>query len=159
VEGQAVRIGEGCVNNQYLDTMDFAAGAFWHCDAERAIERKARDIRGHLAEAVEQLPKDTPCVVHVGLETLDGGLVELERYRRIVNSVSLFDARGKDLRWIYCHLYQSYAPPDQGWVIDETVYYFSNDRLQGEEPLSNRATILNEDETASSGVHWLREPP
>lgn len=159
VGGRVIRIGEGRTNNQFLDTMDFAAGAVWHCDAEGSIAGKARDIRRHLAEALEQLPGSGPGVVHIGLETLDGRPVELERYRRIVNSVSSFDARGKDLRWVYCHLYQSYAPIDQPWVIDETVYYFSDEHVQNEEPLSHRFTLLPEGDASKSGFHWLLDSP
>lgn len=158
VGGEFVRIGEGLANNRFLDKMDFAAGSFWHCDAERSIEIKARDIRGHLAEAVQQLPDKGQGVVHVGLETLDGELVEFERYRRIVNSLARFEARGKDLKWVYCHLYQSYAPPDQLWVMDETVYHFSGEDPDAAEPLTHRATVISDGETFD-GVHWLREPP
>ena len=159
VGGRFGRIGGGRGNNRFLDAMDFAAGAFWHCDAERAIERKARDIRGHLSEAVRQLPHNVRSVVHIGLETLDGVLVEAERYRRIFNTVRGFDPSGKDLRWVYCHLYQSYAPPDETWVFDETVYYFSHTDFVDDKPLSHTGTIVPKEHTADSGVHWLRDTP
>ena len=119
----------------------------------------ARDIRAHLADAVRQLPHDLPSVVHVGLETLDGVAVEAERYRRIFNTVSRFDVSGKPLSWVFCHLFQSYAPPDQGWVLDETVYYFATASMLGKTPLEHFAVIVPETEMSSSGVHWLRDPP
>lgn len=159
VGGRIVHIGGGHGNNRYLDTMDFAAGAFWHCDAERAIERKARDIRKRLSDAVSQLPDNVPSVVHIGLETLDGVEVEVERYQRIFNTMQRFDSRGKDLRWVYCHLYQSYDPPDTGWVIDETVYYFSYTDLIDDEPLSHTGSIIPRGHISDPGVHWLRDPP
>ena len=93
--GNFVRIGEGSGNNRFLDELSAATGAFWRCDSLRSIERKARDIRKHLAKAVRQLPEDTPGVVHVGLETLDGQMVEAERYRRVVDSVRRFDSRAR----------------------------------------------------------------
>jgi len=163
IEGQFVRIGEGPGNNRFLDELSYAIGAFWSCDAERSIERKARDIRKRLAEAVRQLPEATPGVVHIGLETLDGQIVELERYRRIVNSVQQFDSKNKDLRWIYCHLFQSYAPPHDCWIIDETVYYFSRSDQSGLEPITMRSAIITKDEisydASDVSVHWLRTPP
>ncbi len=159
VGGHVVQIGKGVGNNRFLDTMDFAAGAFWYCDADSAIERKARDIRKHLAEAVQQLPDNTPGVVHVGLETLDGMLVEAERYQRIFKTVKNFDPSGKDLRWVYCHLYQSYAPPEQAWVIDETTYYFSHRAHIEEAPLEHTGMIVPKEHTVDSGVHWLKEAP
>ena len=157
--GRTATLGTGHVFDRFLDSMDFAAGAFWHCDAVRSIERKARDIRAHLADAVRQLPHDLPSVVHVGLETLDGVAVEAERYRRIFNTVSRFDVSGKPLSWVFCHLFQSYAPPDQGWVLDETVYYFATASMLGKTPLEHFAVIVPETEMSSSGVHWLRDPP
>ncbi len=159
VAGNIVRFGEGKGNNNFLDTMDFAACAFWHCDAERAIEKKARDIRGHLAKAVEQLPEKGKCVIHVGLETLDGVLVEAERYGRIFATVQKFDPKNRDLRWVYCHLFQSYAPPEQAWVIDETVYYFSHTRYRGEKPLRHTGTIVPDGNILENEVHWLRDAP
>ena len=159
VGGEFVRVGGGLGNNRYLDKMDFAAGAFWHCDAIRSIEKKARDIRGHLAEAVRQLPDGIPCVIHIGLETLDGVLVEVERYRRILSTVQNFDPNGKNLRWVFCHLYQSYAPPDQMWVFDETVYDFSHTDFVDEKPLSHAGTIVPKEHSVGSEVHWLRNTP
>jgi len=158
-KGEYVRMGSGRGCNIYVDSLDFAAGAFWHCDAERAIEQKARDIRRHLAAAIEQLPANAPCAVHVGLETLDGWPVEAERYARIINTVYSFDSRGKDLRWIYCHLFQPYAPPDQAWVYDETVYNFSYHRPENEAPLQFHPLTVSFDQEPTDGVHWLRDAP
>jgi len=159
VLGKYGRIGERAGNNQYLDELDFAVGAFWSCDADRAIETKARDIRAHLATAVQQLPELSKSVVHVGLETLDGWLVEEERYSRIFQTVQRFDSKGKNLEWIYCHLFQSYAPPDKDWVFDETVYYFGKSRSGINEPLKLRSMIVLDDDESNDGVHWLRDAP
>lgn len=159
VGGKMGRIGGGRGNNRYLDSLDFAAGAFWHCDADSVIDRKARDIRGRLAKAVAQLPDGVPSVVHVGLETLDGVLVEAERYGRIFRTVSQFDPRGKDLGWVYCHLYQSYSPPDVAWTFDETVYYFSSPVTSHERPLEHMLTVVPKGATEVEGLHWLKETP
>jgi len=67
---------------------------------------------------------------------LDGVLVEKKRYERIFNKVTNFDNSGKDLRWVYCHLFQSYAPPDQDWVYDETVHYFNHVDFETAQPLA-----------------------
>lgn len=159
VGGEMVRIGKGRGDNRFLKSMDFAAGAFWHCDADRATERKARDIRKHLAEAVKQLPRDVPCAIHVGLETLDGVLVEAERFQRIFTTVQYFSPGGKDLRWVYCHLYQSYSPPEKPWVIDETTYQFCHQEHRADQPLNHLGTMLPADTPGDSGFHWLRDPP
>jgi len=159
IVGKCVRIGEGVGNNQYLDELSFAVGAFWSCDAAEAIETKARDIRAHLASAVQQLPDSSKSVIHVGLETLDGWLVEAERYYRIIRTVQQFDSNGKNLQWIYCHLFQPYAPPDQDWVFNETVYYFGKNQPGIVEPLKLRSMIVPENDDSRDGVHWMRNAP
>lgn len=159
VGGRIVRLGDTGGHNRFLDELAFAAGAYWHCDDERAIQRKARDVRGRLADALEQLPTNAKSAVHVGLETLDGAEVEEERFLRMLWSVLSFDAKGKDLRWIYCHLFQSYAPPDDAWVIDETVHNFGSIDAEGDEPLHFRSAILPADADHVDGVHWNRPTP
>ena len=159
IGGNSVRVGDTVGHNQFLDTLSFAACSFWSCDATQAILHKARDVRRHLARSVEQLPTVGKCAVHLGLETLDGPLVEEARHRRIMQSVVNFNSFGKDLRWVYCHLFQSYAPPDQLWVIDETVVHFSRNLAGNDEPIAFRSSIVPEDETSSAGVHWRRDSP
>lgn len=163
IKGRFVQIGEGHGNNYFLDELSFAIGAFWSCDANRSIECKARDIRRHLAEAVRQLPDGERGVVHVGLDTLDGQIVEAERYARIVNTVRQFDTGRKDLRCVYCHLFQSYAPPYDCWIIDETVYYFGRSDQAGQAPTSKLFTVIEgneaDDDNPNASVHWMRPTP
>ena len=106
--GDVVRIGGTTGNNRFLDSLSFAACSFWSCDAPQAVRKKARDVRGHLAHAVDQFPHPGKCVVHLGLETLDGPLVEQVRLDRTKNSILNFHSLGRDLRWVYCHLFESY---------------------------------------------------
>ncbi|MCK9397404.1 MAG: hypothetical protein M0Q44_17670 [Methylobacter sp.] len=157
--GQSGRFGEIRANNQYFTSMDFAAGAFWYCDAEKSIDRKARDITDHLANAVKKLPEDKKSIIHVGVETLDGVLVEKKRYERIFNKVTNFDNSGKDLRWVYCHLFQSYAPPTQDWVFDETVSHFSHVDFETASPLTDNGVMACDQDIPVDGMHWLRNTP
>lgn len=143
----------------YLDEVSWAAGAHWHCDADQAVESKARDIRGHLSEAVQQLPKDALGAIHVGIDTLDGDLVEAERFNRIMKTATTFNPNGKQLNSIYCHLFEAYAPIDAPWFFDETIYDFHANHA--EPPLSqwlgSVAPVPNDD--VSKGFHWLLEAP
>lgn len=160
MDAPMVHAGEGNVFNQYVESINWAAGAYWHCDAERAYEKKARDIRSHLADAVEQLPASSRGVIHVGIETLDGELVEAERFRRIINTAAKFNPNGKDLRWIYCHLYEAYAPPECQWYFDETIYPFGfRDKDPGTAPLTRTSSVVPHEEGVLDGAHWLREAP
>ena len=158
--GDIVRPAGTIGNSRFLDSLSFAACSFWTCDAPQVVRRKARDVRGHLARAVDQLPPSGGCAVHLGLETLDGPLVEQVRLDRTKDSIANFRSLGKDLRWVYCHLFESYAPPDQQWVIDETVVHFNrSDLAPTDEPIAFRSTIVPEDEVSADGVHWHRDPP
>jgi len=151
--GKSGTMGPPTGTNRVIESIDFAAGAVWDCDAPRSIEIKSRDIRSHLADAVEQLPAGFPSVVHIGLETLDGWFVEKERYERICRTVLPFDANGKQLHWIYCHLFQPYSPPEADWEFDETVYFFKQDKYDGPPPLKQDSMIVPY-EFMRSGVHW-----
>lgn len=155
--GKHVRMGDGGGHNRFLASLVFATGAYWACDAPQAIDAKARDVRRHLREAVKQLPSGSPGVVHIGLETLDGWFVEEERYAKIMHSVQRFDARGKTLAGVYCHLFQSYAPPEEDWVVDETVYRFRQYGLD-REPLATVGALVPE-MSPQDEVHWLRPEP
>ncbi len=159
LDAPTVRMGEGRVVNQYVERINWAAGAYWHCDAERAYEKKARDIRGHLADAVDQLPATGRGVIHVGIETPDGELVEAERFKRILNTAARFSPNGKDLRWVYCHLYEAYAPPDKAWYFDETIYPLGLNVQPNLEPITLRASVVPNEEGTQEGTHWLREAP
>ena len=154
--GQGGTLGPPTGTNRVMQSIEFAAGAIWDCDAPRSIEIKARDIRSHLADAVEQLPENVPAAVHVGLETLDGWPVEQERFERIMGTVGIFDARGKKLHWIYCHLFQPYSPPEKAWEFDETVYFFQSGDCTGPPPLKEYSMIVPH-EFGRDGVHWKPE--
>lgn len=156
--GKFERMGGGQGNDQFLDDLAFAVGAFWSCDAPASIGKKARDIRTHVARALEQLPESGNTAIHVALETLDGPPVELRRHLRIVRSVQTMDFRGRPLPWLFCHLLQSYAPPNQEWVIDETVHYFGPGKPD-DRPLDNFWVIAPPDDPNVTGVHWMRDPP
>jgi hypothetical protein len=159
MKGSTFRMGEGRVINEYVDDISWAAGVHWRCDADRAYENKARDIRSHLSRAVEQLPARSRGVIHIGIETIDGEFVEAERFKRILRTTALFKAKDKDLRWMYCHLYEAYAPPDKAWYFDETIYQFGVNKAPNPEPISQRASVVPNEEGVEPGVHWLREAP
>lgn len=155
VEAKIVKRGAGELFNDYVHELSWAAGAVWASDAERSYERKARDIRKHLSDANDQLPIDLPSVIHVGLETYDGVLVEQERFERIFKTAMHFEPEGKNLRFIFCHLYQAYSTFVKPWEFDETVYYFGVDQNS---PIPRDTTVIPF-EIVEEGVHWLKPSP
>ncbi|MEP3481128.1 MAG: hypothetical protein ABJZ55_17905 [Fuerstiella sp.] len=153
------RAGDAGGLNLYVDEIDWAAGAYWHCDAEKATEAKARDIRSHLSKAVSQLPDAGPGVIHVGMETYDGEAVEAERFERIMRTVTAFDTGGKDLQWIFAHLMECYSPPDKSWVADETVYPFGRGNREDSPVPMSSCLVPHEMFDHVHAAHWMRDAP
>jgi len=95
------------------------------------------------------------------METPDGAIVELERYRRMLATLATFNPDGKDLRWAFAHLFESYAPPHASWFLDETIYKFGTKLAVAPEPIliHNAVSQPSAEEDVIDGVHWLREAP
>ncbi|WP_436488809.1 hypothetical protein [Chitinophaga sp. ARDCPP14] len=152
--------GKGTGNGQYVDQIAQAYGVSWKCDAQKSIDKKARDIKNHIIDACKQLPDYENAAIHVGLETLDGIAVEDHRHNKIYNTINFFDKKNTGIKWIYCHFFQSYAPPESlTWVFDETISYFSDNPHQKNGPLDNRYVILPPGAKDSDDVHWHKPTP
>lgn len=155
-KGKIENFGDNRPHTQYLDELDFAYGIFWKCDNSNAVQAKSRDIETKVKEAVKQFPTSSPSIVHVGIEAYDGREVEQERYYKILNTVANanFIMKDKDLQWLYCHLFQTYSPPDMSWVADETVYDFGKFLPA---PLKFHTMLVPP--TKEEGMHWLKDSP
>lgn len=142
--GMSPRYAAGC---------DQAIMLRWQSSSEKAVNGKARDVFKKLAEAHEQLPQETDSVVHIGLEALESGEVERRRYDRILESTARFDAKAKNLRYVYCHYLMPESPPDESWAFDETVQWR---RITGTEqrPLEYPLLVLPGDTEVRFGPYW-----
>lgn len=144
-------------NPSYAEEVGFLVCAKWDCDAPDAIARKARHILDHVAKAVQQLPKRGPCVVHVGIEAMDGDLVEQKRRDRIQQILAGFHPVGRKLDWIYVNVFVPEHTPECSWAIDETVYKFNYSRYgRIPEPLSNPNLVLPDSVLLEHRAHWER---
>ncbi|MFT4438829.1 hypothetical protein ACMX25_36440 [Caballeronia sp. 15715] len=103
----------------YIPSVDWASGATFSCDAEASIERKARDVRAHVARAVQQVPNDELSVLHVAFETLEGPGVENRRLQKVIRSVESMTSM-KMVAGIILHSLQPVDSTGQAIVIDET---------------------------------------
>ena len=137
----------------YLDEIDFISCARWSCDANAAILKKARDIRRQLADATDQLPNNKASIIHLGIESHDGPIVEDERFKRIINTVSFWNSKNKDLQWIYCHIFDPQAPPDKNWDFGETCLIFSKQNVS-DSPLNDYNLVALKNMDTSNGVFW-----
>ena len=138
----------------YIEDIYFAAGAVWSCDAEEAIDKKSRHIHRHVAEACSQLPDGQPGNIHIGIESHDGFIVENARFTKIMHHFASFEAKGKEMHWVYCHIFDPRTPPDNNWDFGETVLTFKSVHA-GPEPLHLApAVVLPDYAKRKNGVFW-----
>ncbi|MFM0300226.1 hypothetical protein PQQ99_08875 [Paraburkholderia sediminicola] len=136
----------------YVDTVQWACGATFRCDAEESIERKARDVKSTLSRAKAQLPDEFPSIVHIALETLEGPEVEERRMKKLIPSIEQMTF-AKRLEGVVIHSFQPVDSMEQVMVIDETSSEFWRDgNRRVHVPFT---AILPADATASRpGSHW-----
>lgn len=138
---------------RYISECDLAVLFRWQNSSEASIGAKARDVMRKLAEAHDQLPDGTDSIVHIGYEAVEGDEVERARFEKILASTGRFDAKGKPLRYVYCHYFVPESPPDEAWAFDETVQWR---RITGDlpRPLHEPFLVLPDGGPVRSGVHW-----
>lgn len=151
---QIIRFQPGA-SPRYIGECDLAILFRWQNSSSISIGAKARDVMRKLAEAHDQLPSNTDSIVHIGFEAVEGDDVEKARYEKILASTGRFDAKGKPLRYVYCHYFVPESPPDEAWAYDETVQWR---RISGDipRPLAEPFLVLPRDGGVRSGVHWTK---
>jgi hypothetical protein len=140
-------------NPHYIDEIGLAVAARWKSRSEESVEKRARDILGKLAEANDQLPSDTPGVVHIGFEALSDDVVEQRRYDKIITIAKNFDRGKSELEFIYCHYFAPEASPEETWAFDETIQWMGT-RGAGR-PLVKATLVIPDNRLGRSGVHWI----
>ncbi|MCE1169391.1 MAG: hypothetical protein LWX70_14990 [Sphingobacteriia bacterium] len=159
IKGNYVYVGDGEANNLFVSEIYNAFGVQCYCDAEKAINAKARDVKSQIYSAMKQFYSGSNGIIHIGMETFDGPHVEKERAKKIMGTLGQIDAINCNLRWIYFHFFQSYSRSYEDWIIDETVDSASA-YVNSIPPLQNDFLILPEDlETIEDGSHWERQLP
>lgn len=152
-------VGEGLANNHYISHIKNAFGVIAACDAPQAYIEKARDLKGLLHKALEQLTLDCEGVVHIGMETFDGPNVEAERLKKIYHTIESVDPEKTELKWIFTHYFQSYSRPDEDWIFDETVDVASAYVVPITPLPKNFLVLPDEADIIESSWHWERPLP
>ena len=155
------RVGEGEVNNLFISDISNAYGVLWKNNSKDSIWKKARDIKNQLNKAIKQFdPNEETAIIHIGMETFDGPSVEKARFDKISNTISKIDPEKTNLRWIFCHFFQSYSPPDENWVFDETVSTLSAYDNSIKPPLTSNFMIVPQDIDFDENLaHWEKPLP
>ena len=159
INGNFCYIGEGEANNVFVSEIYNAFGVQCLCDAEEAIQAKARDIKNQMYSAIKQFDSDSNGIIHIGMETFDGPDVEKERARKIMNTLGQVDTMNSNLRWVYFHFFQSYSRSYQEWIIDETSDV-ATAYVDPISPLQKTFLIVPDDsDTIENASHWNRQLP
>jgi hypothetical protein len=110
----------------YIDEIGWACGITREFDSEISIEKKARDVKNLLADAVRQVPDSEASVIHIAVETLEGAEVERRRTEKVMRSIPSF-ITGKPVLGVRLHLLQANQTIDKLFEFDETVEQFQID--------------------------------
>jgi hypothetical protein len=154
------RYGGGKGFNVFVSEVANAYGVFWSCDAQGSIEAKSRDVIQQVKNAIRQLHGSKKSVVHIGIETYDGVEVEKQRFEKINQSMLRLDSEmTENLYWVHCNFLQTYAPPDQSWVVDESHYQFRNVSKPLEDPLLHKTLVVPWNLTEEDNLHWFKPEP
>ena len=105
----------------YVEEVGFACGFTRETDSEVSIDKKAKDVKKLLSEAVRQVPDDKPSIIHLAAETMEGADVERRRTDKLETLMRSFSFEGKPVKLVRLHRLQSHQRADIQFEIDETV--------------------------------------
>jgi Holliday junction resolvase len=135
----------------YVEEVGWACGFTRDFDSDVSVHKKARDILTRLANAVKQLPKDKPSIIHIAAETLEGKDVERRRTEKVMNSIKSF-ITDKPLLGIRFHRFQANQCVDKLYEFDETVETFQADGVDLKDIPEN--VVTPNDAILQDGQHW-----
>jgi hypothetical protein len=144
----------GCdipVLGRYIDEIAWACGFTRGIDAEISVDKKARDIKKLLAEAVKQVPAEGLSIIHIAAETLEGSNVERRRTAKVMESVPNF-VTDKPVLAVRFHRFKPNHSADQLFEFDETVDTFQ--RAGGSLDEIPMSVVVPDDVEMQSGSHW-----
>lgn len=136
----------------YVDNVGFACGFTRAFDSETSIEKKARDIRKLLSEAVAQVPVDQPSIIHLAAETMEGKDVERRRNQKLAASMPTFNFNGAQVKLVRFHRLQAHQRADIAFELDETVDDFFSEA--GRRPDVPRMVVAPQSTFVNRGAHW-----
>lgn len=140
-------------NPLYLAECDTGTVFDWDSRSIGSVDGKARDVLKRLSDATKQLPDGRSCIVHIGLEAVDGMDVERARYEKVINSIGNFDPGTKQLEYVYVTWFAPECPPNNQGAFDETCHWQAVRKLHPR-PLAEGLLFLSPEVPSREGVHW-----
>lgn len=139
------------VLGSYVEDIAWACGFTRDFDSEVSVDKKAKDVTKHLADAVKQVPDDKPSIIHIAAETMEGKDVELRRTQKVMASIPNF-ITDKPVLAVRFHRFQANQTIDKLWEFDETVERFQVDGVAlGDLP---ETVVVPESTEMRRGSHW-----
>lgn len=139
------------VLGSFVEDIAWACGFTRDFDSEVSIEKKAKDVTKHLADAVKQVPDDKPSIIHVAAETMEGKDVERRRTQKVMASIPNF-ITNKPVIAVRFHRFQANQTIDKLWEFDETVERFQIDGVDLSE--IPETVVVPEATEIKRGSHW-----
>lgn len=139
------------VLGSYIEEIDWACGFTRDFDSEVSLDKKAKDVTKHLADAVKQVPEDKPSIIHIAAETMEGRDVERLRTAKVMASIPGFVTE-KPVLAVRFHRLKANQTIDKLWEFDETVERFQLDGVALDD--IPETVIVPESTEMKSGSHW-----
>lgn len=138
----------------YATSISRASAVSWTITSHDAARRKAKHFRAVIADAVKQLPGDSPAAIHVGYEARNGNSVDEIRHQLNAIEMETFDPGKSRLRWVYANYMSPEHANDrnESAAISETTAAHRIGRHRTSEPLPNH--LLISDGHGIPGDHW-----
>ncbi|MBE0627119.1 MAG: hypothetical protein IH606_20155 [Burkholderiales bacterium] len=135
----------------YIDEIAWASGFTREFDSDVSIDKKARDVTKHLADAVKQVPSDKPSIIHLAAETMEGKDVELRRTEKVMATIPSF-ITDKPVIAVRFHRFQGNQTTDKLFEFDETVNKFQIDGARLDDIPFN--VVVPDHVAMQRGSHW-----
>ncbi|MFT0533387.1 hypothetical protein ACMHYJ_11255 [Castellaniella hirudinis] len=140
----------------YVEDVLFACGFTRNFDSEMSIEKKAKDIKKLLSDAVKQVPRDKPSIIHLAAETMEGADVERRRTEKLLVGMPDFDFGDAPVALVRFHRLHAHQRASILFELDETV---DDLRVQGIVPSQvPRTVVAPQNSPMQHGAHWNLYP-
>lgn len=142
----------------YADAVYHASVVSWVSGSKAALFQKSRHFRRVLANAEDQLPSDRTGIIHIGIESRGGLLVDSTRHLLNKLQARFFAPRNSRLRWVYANIFvpEATTQRDESWAITETTVPYKVGKHRTKWPLPGHFLVTPEG-SGRQGVHWSPE--
>lgn len=112
------------VLNIFVQEVASCVAAQWKCDHQISVVKRAKHFKTLMADAISQIPPDSPGIVHILYDTREGIDIEYLRRTKNIESIAEYDASDTLVLGVLIHAVNYYPKiDDYDWA--ETVQDFA----------------------------------